>query len=48
MQGLQEMLMRQMPGGQQGVEVPLPDNSEQLYISSLALIKMLKHCKNRF
>ena len=28
-----------------GIEMPLPDTSEQIYISSLALLKMLKHGK---
>jgi len=44
MQGLQRLLMNQM--GQQGgdmPEMPLSDTSEQIYISSLALLKMLKH-----
>jgi 26S proteasome regulatory subunit N11 len=39
--------MNQMQGmGQQrggGVELPIADTSEQIYISSLALLKMLKH-----
>ena len=26
-----------------GDDMPLPDTSEQIYISSLALLKMLKH-----
>ena len=36
-------------GGQRarpGVEMPLPDTGEQIYISSLALLKMLKHCRS--
>ena len=44
MQNLQRLLMNQM--GQQGgemPEMPLADTSEQIYISSLALLKMLKH-----
>ena len=28
-----------------GADVPLPDTGEQIYISSLALIKMLKHSR---
>lgn len=28
-----------------GVDQPLPDTGEQIYISSLALLKMLKHCR---
>ena len=35
-------------GGQQrqpGADQPLPDTGEQIYISSLALLKMLKHCR---
>ncbi len=30
-------------GGQGGLDQPLADTSEQIYISSLALLKMLKH-----
>lgn len=30
---------------QRGVDQPLPDTGEQIYISSLALLKMLKHCR---
>lgn len=46
LQDIQRLLMGQF--GQQGgggdmPEMPLPDTSEQIYISSLALIKMLKH-----
>jgi 26S proteasome regulatory subunit N11 len=35
-------------GGQNGqqAEMPLPDTSEQIYISSLALLKMLKHARS--
>jgi len=35
-------------GGQRapaGADMPLPDTGEQIYISSLALLKMLKHCR---
>jgi len=32
-------------GQQQSESVPKPDTSEQIYISSLALLKMLKHCR---
>lgn len=28
-----------------GAEVPQADTSEQVYISSLALLKMMKHCR---
>ncbi len=45
-QNLQRMFMNQM--AQQGgdmPDMPLPDTSEQIYISSLALLKMLKHGK---
>ena len=39
----------QMGGGgprpQAGVEMPQNDTGEQIYISSLALLKMLKHSK---
>mmetsp|Transcript_8905 Transcript_8905/g.7872 ORF Transcript_8905/g.7872 Transcript_8905/m.7872 type:complete len:137 (-) Transcript_8905:605-1015(-) len=47
MQNLQQMLMKQFPGqgGNSGIEIPLPDTSEQIYISSLALLKMLKHSR---
>jgi len=31
--------------GPRGADMPLPDTSEQIYISALALIKMLKHCR---
>ncbi len=43
-QNLQRMF--QMGGGQGGGDMPemsQPDTSEQIYISSLALLKMLKH-----
>ena len=46
MQNLQQML-RQMQGGMgQGMpppDSPVVDTAEQVYISSLALLKMLKH-----
>ena len=48
---LQRLLQQaQMGGGgarqrQGGVEMPLPDTGEQIYISSLALLKMLKHSR---
>lgn len=29
-----------------GVDQPLPDTGEQVYISSLALLKMLKHARS--
>ena len=32
-----------MGGEPVGDDMPLPDTSEQIYISSLALLKMLKH-----
>lgn len=43
-QNIQRLFMNQM--AQQGgdmPEMPLADTSEQIYISSLALLKMLKH-----
>lgn len=40
---LQAMLMRQMGGASEGMNMPLADTSETIHISSLALIKMLKH-----
>lgn len=44
------MLQGAMMGGggpqrQPGADQPLPDTGEQIYISSLALLKMLKHCR---
>jgi len=43
---LQQLLMN-MQGGQQGAnpqgDMPQVDTAEQVYISSLALLKMLKH-----
>jgi hypothetical protein len=35
-------------GGDAGGDQPSPDTSEQIYISSLALLKMLKHGKHTF
>jgi 26S proteasome regulatory subunit N11 len=49
---LQRLLQAQMGGGggrqrpQPGVEMPLADTGEQVYISSLALLKMLKHARS--
>lgn len=45
---LQQMLnnmggMGGMGGAQPGMDTPVPDTAEQIYISSLALLKMLKH-----
>ena len=34
------------PRRQPGADIPLPDTGEQIYISSLALIKMLKHSRS--
>lgn len=45
MERLQQLLMR-MPGGGGGGPQPdqnLPDTSEKIQISSLSLLKMLKH-----
>ena len=42
------MQMQGMGGGaapQPGQEVPQNDTGEQIYISSLSLLKMLKHCR---
>ena len=40
----------QMGGGGRrpnaGADMPLPDTGEQIYISSLALLKMLKHARS--
>jgi len=48
MQNLQRMMM-QAQGGQGGrmprAEIPQNDTGEQIYISSLALLKMLKHAR---
>ena len=35
---------RRQPGA--APEMPLPDTGEQIYISSLALLKMLKHARS--
>jgi len=45
MQGLQQMLGMGGMGGMNppGVDTPVVDNAEMVYISSLALLKMLKH-----
>jgi len=50
LQDIQRLLMGQFgqQGGGEMVEMPLPDTSEQIYISSLALIKMLKHGTQNF
>ena len=50
LQDIQRLLMGQFgqQGGGEMPEMPLADTSEQIYISSLALIKMLKHCKLLF
>lgn len=47
LQDIQRLLMGQFgqQGGEDAIEMPLPDTSEQIYISSLALIKMLKHAR---
>lgn len=44
---LQQLLGRAGGGGEAaaGVDQPSPDTSEQIHISSLALLKMLKHGK---
>jgi len=42
------MMAMQGMGGQApqpGAEIPQNDTSEQIYISSLSLLKMLKHCQ---
>ena len=46
MPGLQAMLGGRGRGRGPNPDTPLPDTSEQIYISSLALLKMLKHGKN--
>jgi hypothetical protein len=47
---LQQLLGRAGAGGDAaaGVDQPSPDTSEQIHISSLALLKMLKHGKLLF
>jgi hypothetical protein len=43
-----QQLLGQARGGADagaGVDQPIPDTSEQIHISSLALLKMLKHGK---
>lgn len=41
---LQQMLANLQGGGaQRAVDAPLPDTAETVYISSLSLLKMLKH-----
>lgn len=42
---LQSLLQAQLGGMQQMGDVPLNDTAEQIQISSLALLKMLKHGK---
>lgn len=46
-QSLQALLGQARGGGEgaTGVDQPTPDTSEQIHISSLALLKMLKHGK---
>jgi 26S proteasome regulatory subunit N11 len=34
------------PRANAGADMPLPDTGEQIYISSLALLKMLKHARS--
>lgn len=38
-----EMMMGMAGMGGGGADIPIPDTSETVYISSLALLKMLKH-----
>jgi len=40
---LQQMLGRARGGGAPESDAPLPDTSEKIQISSLSLLKMLKH-----
>lgn len=47
---LQRLMMMQGMGGganipQPGVDMEQPDTGEQIYISSLSLLKMMKHCR---
>jgi 26S proteasome regulatory subunit N11 len=45
MQQRMQQMMQQMGGGGGGpaVDTPLPDTAEKIQISSLSLLKMLKH-----
>jgi hypothetical protein len=48
MQRLQQM-MRNMPGqGAAAPDAPAPDTAEKIQISSLSLLKMLKHGAHQF
>ena len=38
-----QQLMRGMPGSSSSSDQPLPDSCEKVHVSSLALLKMLKH-----
>lgn len=44
-QNLQQLFGGSMGGARDLPDMPLPDTSEQIYISSLALLKMLKHAR---
>jgi hypothetical protein len=48
MQQRMQQMMQQMGGGGGGpaVDTPLPDTAEKIQISSLSLLKMLKHGTN--
>lgn len=43
MERLQQLMMRGGAGGAGGGDGPVVDTAEMVYISSLALLKMLKH-----
>ncbi len=43
MEDLQRLIQSQLGGGAPAGDMPLNDTAEQIQISSLALLKMLKH-----
>lgn len=42
-QRMQQMMQQMGGGGGPAVDTPLPDTAEKIQISSLSLLKMLKH-----
>ena len=45
-QRMQQMMQQMGGGGGPAVDTPLPDTAEKIQISSLSLLKMLKHGTN--
>ena len=45
-QRMQQMMQQMGGGGGPAVDSPLPDTAEKIQISSLSLLKMLKHGKS--